>query len=139
MKHLLILALIFATIPLAARGPAKVPALADVHSVYVQGNNPAATEARMMISNGKSCFSLVPNQDTADAVLQLDAQQTVDTSILATSMLGPHNVRWTVTGTITAKGDAIWFYTENSTPGMFDSGVKGAAKMLLNHACHAKP
>jgi hypothetical protein len=60
LKRLLLLPLVLLlTAAAGARGPQKVPALASVNTVYVQGNN-AASEARELLQKGKYCFSLAP-------------------------------------------------------------------------------
>ena len=114
----------------------SIKSLADVHSIFIDGNNEAASNARnhlLKIASkhpGSPCFRLTGVRTKADATLEIDERDTAGGS---GGIFGGTNLETTVaSGTLTnAEGDLLWSNSKQGMQGMFHTGAGDAAQMLL--------
>lgn len=103
----------------AAKNKAPNPDLANVHSIFIEGNNEAAIRARKFFTDHESCFTLTSDKNAADGILSIEQESNVQ------SMVWGNATR--VNGGLTTKdGKLVWSDTKLS------SGAAAALRLLLN-------
>jgi hypothetical protein len=103
------------------------PTLASIHSVFVKGNNEAASNLRNKMmkeaEGGKACFAVVGREGDADAVLEVNQEMTGH---------GMEGNTVVVSGTMTAKdGTLLWSDSKQGVSGIVHTGAGNAAQNLL--------
>lgn len=103
----------------AAKNKAPNPDLANVHSIFIEGNNEAAIKARKFFTDHESCITLTSDKNAADGILSMDQESNVR------SMVWGNGTR--VNGGLTTKdGKLVWSDTKLS------SGAPAALRLLLD-------
>jgi hypothetical protein len=131
MKNLMLIVLCstLAISGLAGRrheAPPVDPRLKDVRTIFVKGNNEAATIARDKLQEW-TCFTLAAKEKKADAILELSDQSSVNGS-----MISGNRERSTVSGTLTDQdGDILWSKSSSHDAGIVNTGAGSGAHMVL--------
>ncbi len=120
----------------ATPAPASIKLLADVRTIFIDGNNEAASNARndMLKTVSKypdsACFKPVGVRKSADAILQIAESDTAGGS---GGIFGGTNLETTVaSGTLTnADGDLLWSNSKQGIQGVFHTGAGDAARNLI--------
>ena len=113
-----------------------IRSLADVRTIFIDGNNESANNARNDLLKiitkypNSACFKLVGIRKSADATLQIAESDTAGGS---GGILGGTNLESTVaSGTLTnAEGDLLWSNSKQGVQGVFHTGAGDAARMLI--------
>ena len=122
----LFLVLFFVAGQAAARKKKVDPRLASVQTVFVAGSNPAAANARNLISEW-TCFRLVSNPQGANAVFEFGEQMSQDHSAPAAS-----SNRAIVIATMTTRnGDLIWSKPASTHAAFMNTGGGSAARKVI--------
>lgn len=126
-----------APVPSQTSSPAPaIKSTADVRTIFIDGNNEAASNARndMLKTASKypdsACFKLVGVPKLADATLQIAESDTAGGS---GGVFGGSNLESTVaSGTLTnAEGDLLWSNSKQGIQGAFHTGAGDAARNLI--------
>lgn len=120
----------------ATPASAAIKSLATVRTIFIDGNNEAASNARndMLKTAFKypdtACFKPVGVRKSADAILQISESDTAGGS---GGIFGGTNLETTVaSGTLTnADGDLLWSNSKQGAQGVFHTGAGDAARMLI--------
>ncbi|HUZ47443.1 MAG TPA: hypothetical protein VMW54_12480 [Terriglobia bacterium] len=100
--------------------------LASVHTVFVAGNSPAASNARKLIFRW-TCFRQAPNPQKANAVFQFSQQMSH-----AQSASARHSKRAVVIATLTSKnGNLLWSKPVSHHAGFMNTGGGSAARKAI--------
>lgn len=113
-----------------------VNSLADVRTIFIDGNNESANNARNDLlktiakNPNNACFKPVGVRKLADAILQIAESDTAGGS---GGILGGTNLESTVaSGTlINAEGDMLWSNSKQGMQGVFHTGAGDAARNLI--------
>lgn len=126
--------MILAIILWAAQHIAKA---ADVHRVYVIGNNEASSLVRRKITETadkfgtEACFSLMRKPQFADGTLTVEQQETSGGVNALTSILGSGSTT-VVSAELSAKdGSVLWQESKQGMPGITSTGAAGGANRVL--------
>ncbi|MHB8303838.1 MAG: hypothetical protein ACYDC6_13530 [Acidobacteriaceae bacterium] len=121
--------------PPGSSSPA-IKSIVDVRTVFIDGNNEAASNARTDILKiaskhpNRACFRPVGIRKAADAILEITESDTAGGS---GGIFGGTNLETTVaSGTLTdAAGDLLWSDSKQGFQGTFHTGAGDAGKKLL--------
>lgn len=113
-----------------------IKSIRDVHTILIEGNNEAASNARndlLKIASKyskRACFTLTGVRQSADAILEISESDTAGGS---GGIFGGTNLETTVaSGTLTdAAGDLLWSNSKQGMQGIFHTGAGDAAQNLL--------
>ncbi len=85
--------LLLSALAAAREKKAPNPNLANIHKLFIKGNNEAATEARKRLllprdqATRVNCFGLVGNEATADGTLEISQETAPDSAVTASGTL----------------------------------------------------
>ncbi len=123
------LAIACSALPLEGGKHSKAdPNLENIQSIFIEGNNEVAVNARRLIDQYGSCMTVVGDKKDADAVFEIGQNYT------SGGFGGGGRGGSTVgTGTLTSKdGKVLWSDSKQGANGMIHTGAGSAARHLLD-------